>query len=134
MKPLAKRLRAVRPLPSGPKPTKRSHSYQAGLRDGQRAGEHEGRRKGREEMREEMTFELGVAEGETLIGALPEHMYVRVAVMPKLQRAFVGQAAIDRYAMYLDSSVKMLTFRAVKMAWSSGNDDRFCWFTWERAR
>lgn len=133
MKPLAKRLRAVAP-PRGPKPTRRSHAYQAGLRDGTREGERVGIAKGRDQLREEMTFDLGVAEGETVIGHVPEQMFIRVAVHSQMSRVAVGMEEIGRFAPYLDARVRVLTFRAVKMAWSSGNDDRFVWFTWERAR
>ena len=105
-----------------------------GLRDGFREGERKGIVEGRRQLREEMTFELGVAEGETVIGEVPKHQFIRVAVHPQMYRPAVGMDQIARFAPYIDARVQMLTFRAVKMAWSSGNGDRFVWFTWERAR
>ena len=93
-------------------------------------GRSEGHSDGVREERERNTFELSTADGHRVIGEYPKAEFVRVYLGPR--HATSEDFRDLRY--HYSANAQVVTFRALRKAWTSGDGHTVVWFDWERVR
>ena len=111
------------------KKAKVSRLIRAAKEDGERAGFSRGYSKGKADQKEETTFYLTPAENETVIGFVPPHDTIRVAVFNP-RDMFLYREQLPGYY----DGRGHVTFRAVKKGWTSSEGNAVCWYDWELRR